>query len=136
MILKSTKFLSLLRRSKEEKLIINGVEGFKSNQSLTMATIPTHEMQKTTTDRRQYRKGYTPPSSSATEDEICAHIKDALGEELNTPDTNFMYRVLPDGQWIHVHGPLILPGCEWINEDELAAARAVRETHEGYEGRW
>ena len=99
----------------------------------------TYEIEQTTqaadADTKQ-RREITPTTPNATEDEIFWLMRDALGERLNTPDTNFRYRVLPDGKWIHLHGPLILPGCEWIADAELAADRVAREIHEGYEGRW
>jgi len=99
-----------------------------------------YEIQQTTqaldavTDTKQ-KCGFTPNTPNATKDELFWLIKAALSERLNTPDTNFRYRVLPDGKWIHLHGPLILPGCEWIDAAELAADRREREIAEGYEGR-
>ena len=101
----------------------------------------TYEIQKTTqaadADANiKQRREFTPTTPNATDDEIFWLIRDALSEILNTPDTNFRYRLLPDGKWIHLHGPRILPGSEWIDDGELAADRRVRETHEAYEGRW
>ena len=77
-------------------------------------------------------------SEKPTYDDIVEEIEAllaSLGEGLETEDTNFRCMEQstgddePTGEWIHVHGPLILPGYEWMNEDELAAARAVREIH-------
>jgi len=99
-----------------------------------------YEIQQTTqpvdgdTDTKQTCE-FTSNTPNATEDEQFWLIKAALSERLNTPDTNFRYRVLPDGKWIHLHGPLILPGCEWIDAAELAADRREREIAKGYEGR-
>ena len=99
-----------------------------------------YEIQQTTqavdadTDTKQTCE-FTPNTPNPTEDELFWLIRDALSERLNTPDTNFRYRVLPDGKWIHLHGPLILPGCEWIDAAELAEDRREREIAKGYEGR-
>jgi hypothetical protein len=127
-----------LRRSKEEKLTINGVEGFKSNQRLTMEARHTHKLQQTTADnegQRKREKEFTPPLPDPTDDEIVEYLKHLLGKEFKTPYANFRYRVLPEGEWIHVHGPLISPCSEWIDDEELAPDQAVRETSESYSGR-
>ena len=136
-----TEFLSLLRRSKEENLIIKGTEGFKNCQQLIMAQRTKYVLEKTcilNDGQLKQQLIFSVYSENPTYDDIVEEIKAllaSLGEGLETEDINFRYMEQstrddePTGEWIHVHGPRILPGYEWMNEDELAAARAVRETH-------
>ena len=105
-----------MRRSKEENLIIKGVEGFKSNHCNLADKQYTHVLQKTTLyPHRILELRFTVPSTvdfNAIKTAIVAALA-AFGEVLDIPDTNFRYRALSNGKWVHVHGPLIPSGCEY-----------------------
>ena len=78
----------------------------------------------------------TGPLPNANEDQTYAYImKDLIYNEINTLYTNFRYKRLPDGKWIHVHDHPILPSSDLIDEKELAPERVAIAIIQSYSER-